>query len=228
MFTNPNVVVIATICVGLISAVSILISVLAKRMSSKWHDKEEELFVSLKDSVNAHTDHKIVELEKRITDRWDESIEVIFPKNLSIVSKLDKLKQTNDLNFNESQRQFFNLRDDIKLINEQVYQLEKAIKDARESILAESNYTRQISDKNAKIVMNHFDQLSTYKIESIKEPKQVFLDPFHRRNCKYCDKPINITKSKGNNRKFCQQSKDGIKNYCRDMYYKRLNKSTNV
>jgi len=228
MFTNPNVVVIATIFVGLISAVSIFVSILSKRMSSKWHDKEEELFVSVKDSVNAHTDHKIAELEKRITERWDESIEVIFPKNLSIANKLNKIEQLNQLNFEESLKQIFILQDDIKDINEQLAELEKAIKDARESILAESNYTRQISDKNAKIVMNHFDQLSTYKIESIKEPKQVFLDPFYRRNCKYCDKPINITKSKGNNRKFCQKSEGGIKNYCRDMYYKRLNKSTNV
>ena len=211
--------------VGVVICTMAYLVIRSVRFQNLANKRIDSLMSELIRNVNGHTDDKIEELDNSLKDKWSESVSSIIPIVSSGVN--ENLTNVKELIVSLLKEQS-NIRMDIKLINEQVPQLERYIKKTREVVLVESSYIREISDKNAKIVMNHFDQLSTYKTESVKEPKQVFLDPFYIKSCKYCDKPLNITKSKGNNRKFCEKSEGGIKNYCRDMYYKRLNKSTNV
>lgn len=223
MFTNPNVVVIATICVGLISAVPILISILAKRKSSKWHKKEEELFVSVKDSVNAHTDHKIAELEKRLTDRWDESISSIFPKNFSVATRLTKLQNSTEISLNE-------LNNKVDLTNEALAIHLKDSKQFSEEIVdfidKKFNVVDNTAYKNFLYTIRHFGaEIDTHDYNNIDE--NYIPTELKTKNCLHCNKKILKTKKKDNNRKFCK-TKNGILNYCRDTYNKNLKNNTNV
>jgi hypothetical protein len=231
MFTNPNL-VIATISVGVISvsAVFIIVSILSQRESSKWHDKEEELFVSVKDSVNAHTDHKIAELENRLKDNWSDSVSSIIPIVSSGVNEnLTNVKQLLVRVLTEQE----NLRTDIlKKVDLTNKSLSIHLKDSndfsKELIGFLDNEFKMIDNtlyKNLLYIVKHFKaevDMQEYnkpdEIETTAEPQV--------KKCLYCGKKIPNTKQNAK-RKFCKE-KDGISNYCRNTHYKIISKGTNV
>lgn len=233
MFTNPNL-VIATISVGVISvsAVFIIVSILSKRESSKWHDKEEELFVSVKDSVNAHTDQKIAELENRLKDNWSDSVSSIIPIVSSGVNEnLANVKELLVRVLTEQESLRTDILKKVDLTNKSLSIHLKDSKDFSKELIDYLNNEFAIVEStfhnHFRYLVKHFGAEVDDK-EFDKECEKDTTTNSTEKKCLHCGKKLPQGKQHGNNRKFCAKSDGGIKDYCKKMYYTKLLNGANV
>ena len=206
MFTNQNLIIVATILCGLLSILAILFNYLSKRERKIRVKDEQELIISVKDSINAHTNQQVTDMEKRLLDRLEESMLSVEPLTaLSITKKIDLLTKLQSSSQKEIEAK-------IQATNKLITNYIKNKVEYSDNLADYLDHTfsgLRKDIKNIKIVKSKIEDDSlSYAVPTNAKTKK----------CLYCKEAFEVAEGKGSSsRKFCK-SKHGRVNYCRDAY----------